>query len=244
MREEKVSYEINGVQFSGRLVFDESIKGKRPAILVAHAWRGQDDFAIKKAHELAKLGYVGFASDLYGNGIHVQSNEEAAALMLPLFIDRKALRDRVVAAYRSLSQAEVADPHRIGAIGFCFGGMAVLELLRSGVSLKGVVSFHGILGNTLGEHKARLAPSTEKMHGSILILHGHEDPLVSVQDILTLQNELTKANVDWQMNIYSHTKHAFTNPEAHEEQQGLVFNEKANRRSWQTMCNFFNEVMQ
>jgi dienelactone hydrolase len=82
------------------------------------------------------------------------------------------------------------------------------------------------------------------MHGSILILHGHEDPLVSVQDILTLQNELTKANVDWQMNIYSHTKHAFTNPEAHEEQQGLVFNEKANRRSWQTMCNFFNEVMQ
>ncbi len=242
LREETITYQCEGKDFRGFLVQDPDVQGLRPAVLVAPAWRGLDLFAKQKAKELAELGYIGFAADLYGQGIHVDTNEKAQELMAPLFLDRQTLRDRIVAAYQTVANLKGVDKTRMGAIGFCFGGMTVIELLRSGVLLKGVVSFHGLLGDHLREMTARRAPSASKLNGAILILHGHDDPLVSQEDITQLQEELTAAHVDWQMNIYGHTKHAFTNPEAHEKELGLLYNPITCRRALASMHRFFEEV--
>lgn len=242
MHQESLTYTCGDMLCKGHLVFDESLKTKRPAIVIAHAWRGQDNFARQKAEELAKLGYVAFAADLYGDGIEVKTNEEAQALMLPLFINRQLLRDRILSAFETVAQLAYVDKDRIGAIGFCFGGLTVIELLRSGANVRGVVSFHGVLGNSIGNIKANIIPPKKPIKGSLLILHGHQDPLVSKEDIASIQSEFTQLDVDWQMHIYGHTVHAFTNPELADFKQGLAYNELANQRSWQAMRLFFDEI--
>lgn len=238
---EVIHYQHNGVDFKGYLAKPDHITGKLPAVLVAHAWRGQEDFARKKAEELAKLGYVGFALDLYGNGTTANDNEEALQLMLPLFLNRKLLRERINAGLDALKKQENVDHAFIGAIGFCFGGLSVIELLRSGADIKGAVSFHGVLGSTIDKYKATLGPS-EKIKGSLLILHGYKDPLVSSSDIQNIQDEMTKANVDWQMYTYGQAYHAFTNPQADDQAIGLIYNRCAADRAWLAMTNFFNEI--
>lgn len=242
MHEEKVAYNAGKTMCSGYMVYDSSIEGKRPAVLLAHAWMGQDDFARQKAWDLAKLGYVGFAADVYGNGAKASNPQEAEALMTPLFYNRSLLRERIVAAYSAMRGQSFADEERLGAVGFCFGGLTAIELLRSGAKLRGVVSFHGLLGNARGNKNAATVPMAEHISGALLVLHGNEDPLVSQEDIARFKAEMTSAGVDWQMHVYGHTLHAFTNPAAADYQHGLVFNEKASARAWQSMRNFFGEV--
>jgi len=229
------------VDFKGYLAKPKSPSKKLPAVLVAHAWRGQDDFARQKADELAQLGYVGMALDLYGNGTTAKDNEEALQLMLPLFLDRKLLRERINAGLEVLKKQDDVNEQAIGAIGFCFGGLSVIELLRSGADIRGAVSFHGLLGNTLDKYKAASIPN-EKIKGSLLILHGYRDPLVSQSDIQGIQDELTKANVDWQMNIYGQAFHAFTNPHADDQAGGMIYHPQTAKRAWLAMTNFFNEI--
>lgn len=242
MKTQVVHYQLDGVDFKGYLALPDNIAGKVPGVLIAHAWRGQDHFAREKAEELAKLGYAGFALDLYGNGATAKSNEEAQQLMLPLFLDRTLLRARMNAGFEVLKGLPVVDQESIGAIGFCFGGLSAIELLRSGTPVKGVVSFHGVLGNTLDKYKATLAPDSKKILGSLLILHGFKDPLVSAADIRAIQDEMTKANVDWQMNIYGQAAHAFTNPEADDQNSGLIYHRQVAERAWLAMTNFFHEL--
>lgn len=242
MHEEIIRYKLGEDSFQGFLVCPDAKDSKRPAIIVAHAWRGLDDFAKEKARELAQLGYVAFAADVYGNGKHVDNNEEAPALMLPLFKNRKLLRERICAAYNTVASMKNVDRNLMGAIGFCFGGLTVIELLRSGVELRGVVSFHGLLGDTLEQHKAVILPISSKAKGSLLILHGNDDPMVSKADIDGMQKEMTKAGIDWQMHIYGHTSHAFTNPMATDPANGMVYNPVAAKRSWKSMRNFFEEI--
>jgi dienelactone hydrolase len=237
---EVIDYQHSGVDFKGYLAKPKNISNKLPAVLIAHAWHGQDDFARKKAEELSSLGYLGFALDLYGNGTIANDNEEALQLMLPLFLNRKLLRERINAGLEALKKQEIVNHALIGAIGFCFGGLSVIELLRSGADIKGAVSFHGVLGTTIDKYKATLAPN-EKIKGNLLILHGYKDPLVSQSDIQSLQDEMTKANVDWQMNIYGQAYHAFTNPQADDKAKGLIYNRIAAERAWLAMTNFFNE---
>lgn len=244
MAKKWIEYECGGRRYKGYLAYNEKNTSAAPIVIVAHAWKGLDDFACKKADFLSELGYVGFAADLYGDGISVETKEEAEALMIPLFLDRKELRSRIVSAYQTASSFEFGDPSNMGAIGFCFGGLTVIELFRSGVPLKGVVSFHGVLGDTLGNHKANRVPSADQMQGSILILHGYKDPLVSKEDIDHIQNEFEKAKIDWQMHIYGEARHAFTNPLAKEPESGLMYHQKTEHRSILTMQNFFNEVFQ
>jgi len=243
MREEKVIYEVGGVTFHGYMVYDPTQSGRRPTIIIGHAWRGQDEFAREKAREIAKLGYVGFAADVFGEGKTASTDEEAYKLITPLFIDRKLLRERILGAYKAALTKEVVDPHRMGAMGFCFGGLTVIELMRTGFSLRGIVSFHGLLGDALGDLKAVTEPRAKQvLGGSILLLHGYEDPMVSQQDITHIQKELTDAKVDWQMNIYGQTTHAFTNPQAHEPAKGMAYNPKTAARAWVSARNFFEEV--
>lgn len=242
MERRAIDYQCGEIICKGLLVHNEMVKEPRPGILIAPAWRGLDNFAKSKAEELARLGFVAFAADIYGLGQTAETDERAGELMAPFFKDRQLLRERIHAAYEALKKQELVDKKKIGAIGFCFGGLTVIELLRSGDPVKGVVSFHGVLGYQLGGMTAQKIPNATNIKGSLLILHGHDDPLVSDADIQNIQQEFTEAKVDWQMTVYGHTAHAFTNPELKNSSTGLVFNQIANDRSWIAMKNFFNEI--
>ncbi len=240
MHTEQIVYHHERKKCLGFIAYENT--NKKPAVLIAHAYRGQDDFVREKAMALATMGYVGFAIDLYGDGKSTQNNETAAEWMAPFFFDRKLLREHMQAAYACVCQLPYVNAEQIGAMGFCFGGLATIELFKSGVPLSGAVSFHGMLGTALQGKKAKTLPMAKNIKGSLLILHGHDDPLASQEDIQLMQHELTEAHVDWQMHIYGGVMHAFTNPMAHDPKMGNVFNAKANYRSWQTMQDFFNEM--
>ena len=242
METKEIEYACGQTSFKGYAAWEDDKSGTRPGILIAHAWRGRDEFSKQKALDLAQLGYVALAADVYGEGITAENNDDAAALMRPLFLDRKLLQDRIKSAYEALRKHPLVNPQKIGGIGYCFGGLTIIELYRSGVELKGAVSFHAVLGTSLGGQTAKTVPISPSVKGSLLILHGHDDPLVSQEDLIRIQDELTKANVDWQLHIYGRTKHAFTNPEANDSKMGLVYNAQADKRSWQTMKTFFNEI--
>lgn len=209
---------------------------KRPAVLVCHAWAGRSAFECEKADKLAALGYVGIALDVYGKGVLGKNNDENSALMQPLVADRALLRRRLLAGLEAARSIQMVDSSRIAAIGFCFGGLCVLDLARSGADLRGVVSFHGLF------IPAKDIPN-EKIKAKVLALHGHDDPLAPPDQVLGLQQELTQAGVDWQIHVYGNTSHAFTNPQAQAPQHGLQYQETAAKRAWQSMQNFLGEVL-
>ncbi|MBS0636383.1 MAG: dienelactone hydrolase family protein [Verrucomicrobia bacterium] len=231
MKNERITYRYGNTELHGELFYQETTE-KRPCILVAHAWMGQDDFARNKAMSLAALGYVAFALDYYGTVAH--SKEEAQSLMQPLHADRNELLGRLKAGYDAVKGHPKVDATRMGAIGFCFGGLSVIELFRSAVPLKGVVSFHAVLGAS--------TPLAKNIKGSILILHGYNDPLVSQEAVLECQREFNDAHIDWQMHLYGNTSHAFTVAQANDPEMGLKYNPLAEKRSWQSMKNLFDEV--
>lgn len=208
---------------------------KRPAVLISHAWAGRSQFECEKADKLAALGYVGIAIDNYGKGILGKDAAENSALMMPLVQDRAKLRRRLQAAISAVSKINAVDASRLAAIGFCFGGMCVLDMARSGADLRGVVSFHGLFN-------APTIPS-EKIKAKVLALHGHDDPMVPPDKVLDLEKELTAADVDWQIHVYGHTSHAFTNPAANDPKSGMVYNPVIAKRAWQSMQNFLAEVL-
>lgn len=240
---EKIPYEAEGVRCFGHLEYDGNRKEKRPAVLIAHAWMGQDEFAKKQATELVKLGYAAFVADIYGDEKRVKTPEEAFALMAPLFFNRRLLRQRILAAFETARKLPQVDVSRIGAIGFCFGGLTVLELLRSGADVKGVVSFHGVLGNSINEKKAELAPNAEQIKGALLVLHGSQDPLGTWNDLHALEKEMSEARVDFEFDIYGNAAHSFTNPEVNDRKAGLYYEPKAATRSFKAMQRFFEEVL-
>lgn len=217
------------------LAYDDRIEEPRPVVLVAPDWSGRNEFACKKAEQLAKMGYVGFAIDMYGQGRIGETKEEKQALMEPLMADRGLLRSRILAAFDAVGELPEVDPRRVGAIGFCFGGLCVLDLARSGVKVSGVVSFHGLLQK----------PNDVRMHpiqAKVLALHGYNDPMVSPEAVNAFAKEMTDAEVDWQIHMYGNTQHAFTNPQAHDEAAGLIYNPDADRRAMQAMVYFLDEL--
>ncbi len=239
---EQLSYFHDTTPCQGFIAYDEQAEAKRPVILVAHAWRGQDDFARQKAIEIAGLGYVGFAVDIYGEGKCV-TNEEAPETSLPFWLNRKLLQDRIRAALDFVKTHPKVDPNRIGAIGYCFGGLAVYELLRSGADVKGVVGFHGVYSTEKEGYTAKMVPISPDAKGALLILHGNEDPLCSDEDLKRVRKEMTEARLDWQIHIYGHAKHAFTNPSANNLEGGTVYNEIAAKRAWRSMQDFFSAIL-
>lgn len=229
-----IEYHDGNTLLKGYYAFDDSVTGKRPAVLVAHDWSGCNELTREKANLLAEMGYVGFALDMYGDGKTGQTNEEKMSLMKPLMEDRPKLAERIVSALRAVKKLEEVDTAKIAAIGFCFGGLCVLDLARSGADIKGVVTFHGLL--VAPEHQKRPA-----IKAKILVLQGHEDPMVPPSQVTSFQKEMVAAKADWQMDIYGKTKHAFTNPQAHDEHSGLVYNELTAKRAWIAMQNFLQE---
>ena len=230
-----VNYLDGDVVLEGFFAYDDSISARRPAVLISHAWAGRDEFVMDKAKKIAELGYFAFALDMYGAGKTGSNPEENGQLMQPFMADRDLLQRRITAALSAVKLFPWVDDKNIAAIGFCFGGLCVLDLARTGVDIKGVVSFHGLLA----------APdnlNNVSIKAKVLVLHGNDDPMVPVQDVIKLEQELTAAGADWQLHNYGGTMHAFTNPMANDRVFGTVYQATADKRSWQSMVNFFSEI--
>lgn len=230
-----IDYQDGETVLEGYLVYNESDSPK-PAVLVAHDWSGRRAFACKAAERLAEMGYVGFALDMYGKGVFGADGdaEGNGALMNPFATDRALLRRRINAALQAVRHLPQVNQSKIAAMGYCFGGMCVLELARSGADVQGVISIHGLFfpGNVANE------PITAK----VLCLHGHDDPMVPPDQVLAFETEMNDAGVDWQVHTYGRTMHAFTNPVANNPGFGTVYNEVAAKRADQSIANFLNEI--
>ena len=219
----------------GYLAHPTEMKGSRPAVMVIHDWSGRNDFACQKAQSLTELGYIGFAIDMFGQGKVGETTEEKQALIQPLVADRLLLLARVRSAYHALVALDTVDTQRIAVMGFCFGGLCALDLARSGAPIAGVVSFHGLLSKPEG------LPS-QAIKSKVLALHGYDDPMVSPAQVNIFCEEMTQAKADWQVHMYGHTKHAFTNPHAHDQQLGTIYNASTNQRAMQSMTAFLAEL--
>ena len=201
---------------------------------MVHTWAGRDDFVEKKAIELAEEGYVAMAVDMYGGAKVGTSTEENQSLMTPLIEDRDKLKAIINSAVEAGKKIDGVDSSKVAAIGYCFGGLVVLDLARSGTDISGVVSFHGLLMSS--------DISTDGIQAKVLVLHGERDPMVPLSMVDDFQKEMTEAEADWQLHSYGNAYHAFTNKEANDPNLGTQYNENADKRSWQSMMNFFAEI--
>jgi len=233
---EKIEYKHGDTVLEGHLAYDQSIQGKRPGVLIVHQWKGLTDYEKKRAEMLAKLGYIAFAVDIYGKGIRPKDNQEAAAEAGKYKQNRELLRSRAAAGLAVLQTRKFIDSERIAAIGYCFGGTTVIELARSGAEIAGVVSFHGALDSPTPE-------DGKKIKCKVLALHGADDPFVPAKDVAAFEEEMRQAKVDWQLIKYGGAVHSFTDWNAGDNHlEGAAYNEKADRRSWEAMKQFFGEI--
>ncbi|MCU0787738.1 MAG: dienelactone hydrolase family protein, partial [Verrucomicrobia bacterium] len=213
-----------------------SIEGKRPAVVIVHQWKGLTDYEKKRARMLAELGYVAFAADIYGKGVRAADAQEAGKLAGRYKQDLPLLRARVQAAVDFIQKNPLVQSGQVAAIGYCFGGTAVLELARSGADLKGVVSFHGGLGTAMPAGKG-------EVKCKVLVLHGADDPYAPAAEVTALQEELRKAGADWQLILYGGAVHSFTDWNAgSDNSRGAAYNERADQRSWAAMQQFLDEL--
>ncbi len=232
-----VEYRDGETALQGYLAWDDAVAGPRPGVLVAHAWMGLGDFERRRARELAALGYAAFAIDVYGKDVRPQNAEEAAQLSGSYKADRDLMRRRAQAGLDELARQKICAGQPVAAIGYCFGGTVALELARSGAPLAGVVSFHGGLATPNPE-------DVRQIKARIFVLHGADDPLVPPAEVQAFQDEMRTAGVDWQFVAYGGTVHAFTDPAAgSDSSKGVAYNAVADRRSWQAMQAFLEEVL-
>jgi dienelactone hydrolase len=236
VRTQVVEYKHGNVVLEGYLAYDDAIQGKRPGVLVVHEWTGLGNYVKQRAEQLAKLGYVAFAIDMYGKGIRPNNPKDAGAQATIYRSNRPLMRDRAKAGLAVLQQNPLTDANRIAAIGYCFGGGTVLELARSGAPVVGVVSFHGNL-DTPNPEDAR------NIKGKVLVLHGANDPYVPPEQVAAFETEMRNAKVDWQLVSYGNTVHSFTNPESgNDSSKGAAYNPESDRRSFAAMQQFFAEL--
>jgi dienelactone hydrolase len=233
----EIIYSNSKDTFRGFIAWDNSMQTRRPAVLVSHNYLGQSEFDEEKAIVLAKLSYVGFALDMYGQGKRASTPEEGRVLMAELTENRNLLLQRIQLALQTAKDFEYTEPNKVAAIGFCFGGKCVLDLARSGEDIKGVATFHGVYDKPNLNHKGNIK-------ASVLVFHGWDDPLATPQQTVALAQELTERNADWNISAFGHTGHAFTNPQANSPETGMNYNEKTTSRSWQHLTNFLEEIFE
>ena len=236
IKSKSVEYKEGTTILEGFAVFDDAIQGKRPGVLVVHQWKGLGDYEKKRAEMLARLGYNVFAVDIYGKGVRPNNPTDAATEAAKYKENRRLLRARVTAGLEMLKKHELTDPTKIAALGYCFGGTTALELARSGADIAGVVSFHGALSTPN-------AADARRIKCKVLALHGADDPFVPLKEVEAFQEEMRQGGVDWQFAAYGGAVHSFTDWSAGKDNsKGAAYNEKADKRSWEAMKQFFTEL--
>ncbi|GAB2531197.1 dienelactone hydrolase family protein [Rufibacter soli] len=231
-----VEYKDGATTLEGYLAYDPALKGKRPGVLVVHEWNGINDYTKKRCEQLAKMGYVAFAADIYGKGIRPKTPQESGTEAGKYKNNPALLRQRVNLALAQLKKQPTVNGAKVAAIGYCFGGYTALELARSGADLAGVVSFHGNLATATPVEAG-------KMKAKVLVAHGALDPYVPQKEVDAFFKEMNEAKVDYQFIAYSNAVHSFTNPgSGNDISKGAAYNAAADRRSWEAMKTFFAEI--
>ncbi len=231
-----VAYKDGNQELEGFLAYDSKSKEKKPVIIVVHEWTGINDYIKKRCQQLAELGYLAFAVDIFGKGVRPSTPDAAGKESGKYRENRPLLRQRMVSGFEFIKKNPLADTTRIAAIGYCFGGTAVLELARTGADFDGAISFHGGLSNPSPQDVQKIKPK-------VLICHGAVDPFVPQEEVLNFLQEMNDAKKDYQFNIYSKAVHSFTNPDAMSFLPGVAYNKEADLKSWEDMKIFFKEVL-
>lgn len=237
MVEQAVSYKVGATEYRSVLVYDDAVKTPRPGVLLAPNWYGANDAAVAKAKTIAGSDYVILVADLFGKDVRPKNADEAGKTIGAIYKDRKVLSERVTAALAALrgqiGKAPIDGKH-IAAVGFCFGGAAVLDLARSGADIAAVATFHGNLA-TDDPTQAR------NIKAKVLSMNGADDSYVPAEQIAAFQKEMTDAKVDWQFVNFSGTVHCFAEPDQ-QSPPGCVYNERSAKRGFTMMRNFFAEA--
>jgi dienelactone hydrolase len=236
LHQQTVDYNQGGAVLSGYLAYDDAVAGLRPAVLVFHHWMGIDDYIRGRTDQLARMGYVAFAGDIYGKGVRPANTTEAGALATTYRNDRVLMRKRALAALDTLRLMPGVDVKRIAVIGYCFGGGVALELARSGADVAGVATFHGTLDTPHPE-------DAKNIKAKVLVMQGTDDPVAPLKQIGAFEDEMRGGGVDYEINLYGGAVHSFTQPMAgNDPKTGNAYNPEADRRSWQAMNDFFAEL--
>lgn len=230
-------YDGPGGPFEGVMAYDDEVETARPGVMIVPNVLGQKDADNVHAENLAKLGYVGFACDVFGQGKRTTRGPDQGTYMNELNADRALLRDRLAASLAALKGCQFVDPARTAAFGYCFGGKCVLDMARAGLDFRGGVSFHGVYDRP---DYANVTPIKPKL----LVCHGWDDPIGPPEAVVALGKELTEGGADWQIHAYGGAGHAFTDLDLKGKTiaPGVGYEEKADRRSWRAATNFLAEL--
>ena len=235
----RIDYRVGDNFYQARIAYDDSVSTRRPGVILVHEWWGVNDYIAERAHQLAELGYVALAIDMYGNGRIAQNTDEAGELMNGVLGDMEAGTEALRAGYQLLLEQDAVDAEKTAAIGYCFGGAMVLHMARIGLPLKAVASFHGALGSF---HQAQ--PGS--IGSRILVCHGEADSMVTMDDLAGFQTEMDAAQANYEVKLYADAKHGFSNrmADTNASKYGIDvgYNAAADQASWQAMKSMFNEV--
>jgi dienelactone hydrolase len=238
VKEEAVSYTADTITANGYVVYDESKEGKRPAVLIVHEWWGLTDYPRKRAKQLAEMGYVAMAVDMYGGGKTAEDPTTAGTLATPFYKDPKLTKSRLDAALAKLKTYPQVDTSKIAAIGYCYGGFVVLNAAKQGADLKGVVSFHGNLSG--------VQPNKDLLKAKILVCHGEADNFVPAAEVDAFKKGMDSIKADYTFKTYPGATHAFTNPgadaKAEKYKMPIKYNPAADSASWNDMKAFFGKI--
>jgi len=238
IKEENVSYTADTTTMNGFIAFDSASDKKRPVVLVVPEWWGLNDYAKSRARQLASLGYLAMAVDMYGNGKTADNPDLAGKLAMPFYQDPALAKSRFDAALAKIKTYAVADTNQVAAIGYCFGGGMVLNMARLGEKLSGVVSFHGSLVGVPANKDLLKAP--------ILVCHGEDDKFVPAEEVAKFKKQLDSINAVYTFKSYPGATHAFSNPAATETgkkfNMPIAYNAAADTASWNEMKLFFGKI--
>lgn len=236
IKTEDVEYHQGDTTLQGVIAWDDAVTGKRPGVLLVHEWWGLNQQTRNQAVRLAKLGYVAFAVDMYGKGKTATHPKDATAFMTEATSDFEREKARFDAAVTLFKQRPQLDANKLAAIGYCFGGGVVLDMVRSGESFPLVATFHGSL-----KSKQTLKPGNKTR---ILVLHGAEDPMVTQEQVAGLKKELDAAHMRYEVVQYPGAKHGFTNPDADKTGvPGLAYDAKADEASFAALQKALKEQL-
>jgi len=234
----EVTYTANGTTLKGYLAYDENLEGRRPGVIVVHEWWGHNQYARHRAEMLAELGYIALAIDMYGDGKQVSHPDDAGKLAMETMSNMETAKARFDAGIDFLKKQPQNDPEKIAAIGYCFGGGVVLNMVLAGSDLDAGVSFHGSLPQTV--------ENPDLVKAKILVCNGADDPFVPRQQVEKFESEMKTSGIDYKLVNYPGARHAFTNPEADSSSKKfnlpLAYNKKADEESWEEMKSFLKEV--